>query len=144
MLKPLRVVAAVIRHNDRILACRRMKDKVAGGKWEFPGGKVESGETDQEALARELAEELGIGRCSIGALVSRSTAGASAVKIDLACYWVDVAYPPGESTDHDVLRWCTVSELQKLDWAEADRDVVAQLRTLSDSKLSVNTTMEPQ
>lgn len=128
MSNPVRVVAAVIRHNDRVLACRRKNEKASGGKWEFPGGKIEPGETDREALARELAEELDLVSISIGELVSRSTASNLVPAIDLACYWVDTPIPPATSTDHDALRWCTILELQHLDWAEADRDTVALLQ----------------
>lgn len=130
MANPLRVVAAVIRHDDRVLACRRNRDRDAGGKWEFPGGKVEAGETDQEALARELEEELGLNTVSIGSLVSRSTTTENGQAIELSCYWVDTLQPLTKSSDHDALRWCFISELASLDWANADQDAIAELQTL--------------
>jgi 8-oxo-dGTP diphosphatase len=58
--RPLEVVAAVIEEDGTVLACRRRPGKAAAGRWEFPGGKVEAGETIEQALRRELVEELGI------------------------------------------------------------------------------------
>ncbi|MCT1552046.1 (deoxy)nucleoside triphosphate pyrophosphohydrolase [Brevibacterium casei] len=130
MPNALRVVAAVISHGDRVLACRRNQDKAAGGKWEFPGGKVEAGETDQVALARELSEELGLNNVVVGDLVSRSTSNGSDQSIELACYWVRATRLPVASSDHDSLRWCSVDELSSLDWANADKDAIKELQAL--------------
>ncbi|ANF33065.1 DNA mismatch repair protein MutT [Leifsonia xyli] len=129
-MQPLLVVAAVIRSDDgeRVLACRRAPGKDAGGRWEFPGGKVESGESPEAALAREIGEELGVG-ILVGALLDRTvTVRADGRAIDLACYdcRLDGAAPE-TSTDHDELRWVGAAELAGLDWAEADLPVVRML-----------------
>lgn len=120
----LRVVGAVFRAGDKILACRRNPDKAAGGKWEFPGGKVEAGESAEEALRRELAEELSVGISGVGPLISRETTDS----IDLACYWVSSDALPHASTDHDEFRWCSAGELHQLDWAAADLPTVHKLQ----------------
>ncbi|MDR6612634.1 (deoxy)nucleoside triphosphate pyrophosphohydrolase [Leifsonia sp. 1010] len=127
-MQPLVVVAAVVRDGDRVLACRRAPGKDAAGRWEFPGGKVESGESQEAALAREIAEELGV-RIHVGALLDRTvTARAGGRAIDLACFDCRLdGDAPVASTDHDELRWMHVERLGELDWAEADLAAVTVL-----------------
>lgn len=120
---PLRVVAAVIVDGDRVLACRRAPGKDAAGRWEFPGGKVEAGETPEEALVREIREELGV-PVRVGALLDRTVTG----RVDLACYRTALTgEAPTASMDHDALRWVERSRLAHLDWAEADLPAVRLL-----------------
>lgn len=119
----LEVVGAVVRGYWRgepaVLAFRRRQEKPAGGKWEFPGGKVEPDETQPAALAREVFEELGI-EVSVGGLVKRACTFVSGREIDLACYWVTANEVPTESSDHDAIRWVTLANLRSLDWAKPD------------------------
>lgn len=129
MSETLRVVAAVFQAGNQVLACRRKPEKAAGGKWEFPGGKVETGESAEEALRRELAEELSVDNSSIGHLISRDTTTTARTSIDLACYWVESETLPQRSTDHDELRWCSVEELDHLDWAEPDIPTVRHIQS---------------
>lgn len=123
----MEVVAAVIRDGERVLACRRRPERPAGGKWEFPGGKVEPGESPEQALEREIAEELGV-HVRIGALVDRTTTDNGARLIDLACYeaWL-LGAPPTGSTDHDELRWVTPAQTLSLKWTEPDWPAVRLL-----------------
>lgn len=121
-----------------MLVCKRKPGKAAGGKWEFPGGKLEVGESAEEALRRELIEELNVQIANVGGLIWRETTtySSSSAPVDLACYWVEADTLPVSSTDHDELRWCFVEELKQLDFAEADIPVVRELiriTTTSDS-----------
>ncbi|NQX04827.1 (deoxy)nucleoside triphosphate pyrophosphohydrolase [Rathayibacter sp. VKM Ac-2856] len=123
----LEVVAAVIESDGRILACRRRPEKDAGGKWEFPGGKVEAGETHEQALAREIREELGV-EIEVGELLTVDDTAGFARTIRLSCFWATLSSEsPTVSTDHDAMLWATRSELTPLEWAPADLPAVALL-----------------
>ncbi|BDZ64117.1 hypothetical protein GCM10025877_10550 [Agromyces mangrovi Wang et al. 2018] len=92
--------------------------------WEFPGGKVESGERPESALQRELLEELGV-EVQVGDLIDRSSTTVGALTIDLATYWVSLVDDhPTESTDHDQLEWLSPEQLPTLEWAEPDLPAV--------------------
>lgn len=123
----IRVVAAVIRNGDEILACRRRPGISSAGLWEFPGGKVEPGETPEAALAREIREELGID-IRVGGLIDRSTTALDSGRlIDLACYDALAETLPTQSLDHDELRWLLPQDLGSLTWAAPDLPTVAIL-----------------
>ncbi|MEN2739144.1 (deoxy)nucleoside triphosphate pyrophosphohydrolase [Microbacterium sp. X-17] len=133
--RPLPVVAAVIVRDGAVLACRRAAHKDAAGRWEFPGGKVEAGETPQDALRRELREELGVA-VRVGVLLDRTVTG----RVDLACYAATlVGAAPTASTDHDALKWRATDDLAGLDWADADRPVVALLGRMGAAELAAAT-----
>lgn len=123
----LEVVAAVILLEGRVLACRRRPEKAAGGKWEFPGGKIEPGESAGEALQREIAEELGCDIRILDELTTNDTPVAGRI-IRLTCIRAELAGPaPSVSTDHDRLQWMHPGELPTLDWAEPDLPAVRLL-----------------
>ncbi|UKF30274.1 (deoxy)nucleoside triphosphate pyrophosphohydrolase [Clavibacter phaseoli] len=123
----LEVVAAVLIRDGRALACRRAAHKPGAGTWEFPGGKVERGETPEAALAREIHEELGVD-VTVGALVDRSEVPVGDRVIDLACYRADPVGPlPTSSTDHDELRWVPLADLGDLSWSAPDLPAVRRL-----------------
>jgi 8-oxo-dGTP diphosphatase len=127
MVTTIEVVAGVASQGDTVFACRRSPERSSGGRWEFPGGKVEVGERPEEALARELREELGAD-VSVGRLLDRSVVAVGALRIDLACYAVTFRDgPPVSSTDHDELRWVPRNRLAELDWASPDLPMVRLL-----------------
>lgn len=131
--EPLRVVAAVIVRNGRILACRRNPGRSAGGKWEFPGGKVEHGELPEEALVREIHEELGVD-IEVGDLIHRATTSTESARVDLSSYEAQLTGTmPTHSTDHDILRWMPVDHLRRLSWAAPDLPVVELLEGFASS-----------
>jgi 8-oxo-dGTP diphosphatase len=123
-----RVVGAVVRRQDRVLCGRRRPGLSQAGRWEFPGGKVEAGESDQRALARELAEELGV-RIEVGPQFSQTvSATAEGQLIELVCYEARLVGPePQVSRDHDALVWQRLGDLAALDFSAPDRTTVALL-----------------
>ena len=132
MDQPVRVVAAVLRRGGRVLSCRRSTDRSAGGRWEFPGGKIEPGESAQQALQREIAEELGV-VIMVGELLDTTTTIVDGTPIELTCFLVDEFCPePAASTDHDQLCWCPPERLPALDFAEPDLPAVRLLAYPSD------------
>jgi len=128
---PLRVVAAVVTRGGLVLACRRRADRAAGGKWEFPGGKVESGEDDASALRREIAEELGVD-ILVGDLFTVDDTLVGDRVIRLVCHRAQLlGSPPTKSTDHDQLEWVPTSDLHRLDWAAPDLPAIRLLTATS-------------
>jgi 8-oxo-dGTP diphosphatase len=124
---PLRVVGAVIMDGGLILACRRRPGKSSAGLWEFPGGKVEPGETAEVALVRELREELDV-EVAVAQLLHRESTFANGLEIDLACYLCSLSGSrPISSTDHDLLEWRPIPRLGELDWAAPDLPTVKML-----------------
>ncbi|MBO0812048.1 MAG: (deoxy)nucleoside triphosphate pyrophosphohydrolase [Microlunatus sp.] len=124
---PVRVVAAVFRRDGAVLACRRSPGRASGGRWEFPGGKIESGESGRDALRREILEELGV-RITVGPLLDTSTTIVDGRAIELSCFLIEDFDPvPEHSTDHDQLRWLQPAALPELDFAEPDLAAVRLL-----------------
>jgi 8-oxo-dGTP diphosphatase len=127
-MKPVRlVVAALILRGPEVLICQRRPDQPMALKWEFPGGKVENGESAEEALRRELDEELGIS-ADIGDRVAHTRhTYRSGSAIDLQFF--AVRQFAGEMTNrifHD-LRWCPLPELIRYDFLEADHVLIRDL-----------------
>ncbi|WP_203838394.1 (deoxy)nucleoside triphosphate pyrophosphohydrolase [Winogradskya humida] len=126
---PRVIVAAVIVTDGRVLACERSAPPEAAGKWEFPGGKVEPGETDAAALARECAEELGV-RVKVGARVGPDVplAHGRAVLRVFEVTLLDGDEP--RALEHTAMRWLAADELDSVPWLPADRPIVAELPAL--------------
>ncbi len=124
------VVGAALIHDGRVLAARRSAPSDVAGGWEFPGGKVEPGESDSEAVVRECQEELGVtvvaGR-RIGEDVPLKPGYVLRV---LAARLVDGAGEPQPLEDHDVLRWLGADELDEVAWLDADRPFLPGVRGL--------------
>lgn len=121
------IVGAAIVQNDRVLACARADPPEVAGRWEFPGGKVETGETEAEALIRECVEELGV-RVEVGTRVGDDVPlahGRAILKVFLARL-VDGDSP--QRLEHAELRWLAADELYTVDWLPADAPIVAALQ----------------
>lgn len=130
-MRRIEVVAAVIQRGERVLAFRRAAHKRHGGLWEFPGGKVEPGEDDRAALARELLEELQV-EVDVGELLWAGVVpGGAGLEIDIRFYRCRVAAgePVLGPDDHDAVRSLSRAELPDLEWAPGDRQFVAMLHT---------------
>lgn len=127
--KELEVVAAVIMREHEVLVCRRNPDKSFGGKWEFPGGKREPGESLREALVREIHEELDV-FIEVGDELTTDVTTTDGLVIKLTCFRASLkASAPEQSTDHDAMTWVSVSSLSALDWAPADWPAVRVLQS---------------
>jgi 8-oxo-dGTP diphosphatase len=123
----VRVVAAVVRRGGRILVTRRLPGGPLGGRWEFPGGKVEPQETEPGALVREIHEELGCA-VEVGELLFRHAHDYPHVHVDLAFY--ACALPEGEEPrclGVAELRWAEPARLGELDFCPADVPVLGRL-----------------
>ena len=123
------VVGAAIIADGRVLACARSAPPEVAGRWEFPGGKVEPGETEIAALIRECAEELAV-RVEIGGRVGRDVRmahGRSVLKVYVARLLHGDQPKPLE---HSELRWLAATELDTVTWLPADAPIVAALRPL--------------
>jgi len=127
-IKALRfVVAALILRADEILICQRRPDQPMALKWEFPGGKIEAGETPEQALHRELDEELGI-HAAIGPRVAHTRhTYRNGGSIDLQFFVVNTF--EGEVTNHifNDVRWVPIRDLASFDFLAADRDLIRDL-----------------
>jgi len=121
------VSAAIIEKDGLILAARRKPGSHMAGHWEFPGGKLEPGETVEECLKRELWEEFGI-RCSIGAYLAESVYDYGTKVIRLLGYRVRHLSGTFQCRDHDRLVWLPVHQLDSLTWAPADIPLVTTLQ----------------
>jgi 8-oxo-dGTP diphosphatase len=120
------IVAAIIVSDGRVLACERSAPPEVAGRWEFPGGKVEPGETDAEALARECAEELGV-RVRVAERVGPDVplAHGRAVLRVFRVEVLDGGVPA--ALEHSAMRWLAADELTSVPWLPADTPIVAQL-----------------
>jgi 8-oxo-dGTP diphosphatase len=120
-VRHVRVVAAVIARDDRYLITQRRPSAVLAGLWEFPGGKVEEGETDLQALKREVRERVGV-EVEGGACIGRRTHDYDGYSVDLALYQATIQ---GETEPTAVrvadCRWVTSSEFEKYRFPAADQ-----------------------
>ena len=127
-MKKIEVVAGVIFWGNLILCVQRPKNKLhyISEKFEFPGGKIEEGETKEEALHRELLEELNIST-KIKKLFLTVVHEYPDFEITMHSFICEVDYKKINLNEHISQEWLTINELQKLDWAAADIPIVNKL-----------------
>lgn len=127
---PVHVVAAIFIKDEMVLTCRRAPHKTSGGLWEFPGGKVEPGETAFAAIEREIKEELGFD-CKPQETfdITVTKVGILEIKLETIICLFDT-FQELTSTDHDEFRWLAVTELHKVEWAKPDRAAVKKLSSM--------------
>ena len=129
-MKTVRVVAAVIKAIDEngepiIFATQRGYGEFKGG-WEFPGGKIEEGETPQEALKREILEELDT-EISVGELIDTIEYDYSTFHLSMDCFWCEIVKGDLVLKEHKAAKWLTKDQLDFVEWLPADIAIVNKL-----------------
>ena len=122
----MEVVAALIWEKDKFMICQRPAHKARGLLWEFVGGKVEPGETREDALVRECSEELGV-RISVGDLFMDVTHEYPDVTVHLTLFNATVAEGVPEKLEHNDIRWITPEEISNYDFCPADEEILAEI-----------------
>ena len=131
-MKTIQVVAAMIRDQDRIFATQRGYGPYKDG-WEFPGGKIEPDETPEQALAREIREELDT-EIMVGDKLTDVEYDYPEFHLSMGCYWCTVLSGHLTLKEHESARWLRFDELDMVDWLPADRIVVRLLSRISSPK----------
>lgn len=127
-MKTIEVVAAIITHNDQIFATQRGYGEFKDG-WEFPGGKMEPGETPQQALVREIREELDT-EIEVGSLVETVEYDYPNFHLTMHCFLCTIRSGELVLKEHEAAKWLTREELDSVDWLPADVKVVEKLKVL--------------
>lgn len=121
------VVAALIWKGKRFLACQRPPHKARGLLWEFVGGKVEPGETREQALIRECREELDV-TVRVGGIFMELTHKYPDLTVHLTLFHAGIAEGTPKLLEHQALRWLTVEEMDQYPFCPADQAILARLR----------------
>lgn len=125
-MKTVEVVAAVIKKEDAIFATQRGYGDFAGG-WEFPGGKVEPGETPEQAIVREIQEELET-TVAVDGFLTTVDYDYPTFHLTMHCYVCHVSEGRLHLLEHSAAKWLTLETLDTVDWLPADVDVVKAVR----------------
>lgn len=126
-MKNIEVVAAVITNKEGLIYCVKRDNRgEAANKWEFPGGKIEPGETREEALIREIKEELSAD-IKVGTFVTTVNHQYKTFYLTMHVYYAVVVNGELVLSEHTDFKWLKSNELDKLDWADADIPVVEKL-----------------
>ena len=123
------VVAALIWQGDRFMACQRPAPNARGLQWEFVGGKVEPGETKEQALVRECREELAV-TVEVGDVFMDVVHTYPDLTVHLTLFHASIAEGIPQKLEHCDIRWITVEEIQEYDFCPADQVILDRLRHL--------------
>lgn len=125
-MKTVRVVAAVIRDGDRIFATARGYGEYKGW-WEFPGGKIEAGETPEAALVREIREELDT-EIRVGKLIDTIECDYPTFHLSMDCFWAEVVAGRLVLKEAEDARWLTRETLESVQWLPADASLIEHIK----------------
>lgn len=129
-MKTIKVVAAIIcddiKEKNKIFATARGYGELKGG-WEFPGGKVEPGETSQQALIREITEELDT-EIKVGELIDTVEYDYPTFHLSMDCFWAEVKEGNLELKEAEAAKWLTKDQLDSVTWLPADILLIGQIR----------------
>jgi 8-oxo-dGTP diphosphatase len=127
-MKTINVAAAIIRDKNKIFATKRGYGEFKGG-WEFPGGKIEIGETPKEALIREIQEELDV-LVEVGELVEIVEYDYPSFHLTMHCFLCTMKAGDLVLKEHEEALWLTKENLNSVDWLPADKGLVEKLKTI--------------
>ena len=127
-MKHIEVVAAVIHEGNKIFATQRGYGEFKDG-WEFPGGKIETGETPEQALKREIKEELDTD-IEVGELIDVVEHDYPTFHISMKCFWCSVKNGELKLLEHEDAKWITRSEIDSVDWLPADRGILLKIKEM--------------
>ena len=125
-MKTIRVVAAIISDKDKIFATQRGYGEFKDG-WEFPGGKIEEGETPQDALKREIMEELDT-EIKVGELIDTIEYDYPTFHLSMDCFWAEVITGHLVLKEAEAAKWLTKEQLDSVDWLPADVTLIDKIR----------------
>ena len=130
-MKTVRVVAAIIKDTNKngesiIFATQRGYGDFKDG-WEFPGGKIEAGETPQEALRREIEEELNT-KINVGELIDTIEYDYPTFHLSMDCFWAEVVSGDLVLKEHEAAKWLTKEELDSVEWLPADITLIEEVK----------------
>lgn len=126
-MKTIKVVAAIIKSENKIFATQRGYGELKGG-WEFPGGKIEEGESPQEALKREIMEELET-EIKVGDLLYTIEYDYPTFHLSMDCFWAEMVSGNFVLKEHEAAKWLAKDELDSVGWLPADVEIIDKLRT---------------
>ena len=124
-MKTIRVVAAVILSEGKIFATQRGYGDFKGG-WEFPGGKIEDGETPEVALKREISEELET-RIRVGELIDTIEYDYPNFHLSMDCFWCEIVSGKLVLKEHEAARWLDKENLYSVEWLPADVSLIEKI-----------------
>jgi 8-oxo-dGTP diphosphatase len=125
-MKIVKVVAAIIRDGEKILATQRGYGEYKGG-WEFPGGKVEEGETPEAALVREIQEELDT-EIEVGEYLDTIEYDYPTFHLSMSCFWCIIKSGDLVLKEHEAAKWLTKETIDSVEWLAADITLIGKIK----------------
>ena len=127
------VVAALIWNKDKFMICQRPTHKARGLLWEFVGGKVESGETKEQALVRECREELAI-TLNVGEIFAEAVHEYPDITVHLTLFNATIAEGEPQKLEHNDIRWITPAEISSYEFSPADSEILEKIKSACEAR----------
>ena len=127
--KIVNVVGAFVQRDGKILICRRPKNKAQALLWEFAGGKIEAGESKQDALVRECVEELAV-TVSVGGELCTVTYDYPEVTVNLTVFFASILSGEPRCLEHEEIRWITADQIDDFEFCPADVEIIEKIKVL--------------